>query len=327
MARELATAPEIALDTEGDSLHHYPERLALLQLGLPDGTVWLVDPLVLADLAPLAPVFADQARTLVLHAGDNDLVHLKRRYGLTFASVFDSAIAGRFLGLRALGLDVLHLFALKAALVDELGRTGRLAWVEEECAALAAQPAPERPVDPVPWLGVKGARELPPRALAVLRELWTLREELARTADRPPFKILNEDTLLRIAQAAPPDTATLGALAGITPRVLGRWGGAILDAVESARALPESELPVLPRPRRPTISGATSRRIEKLRRWRAGATERIGLEAGVVLPNRLITAIAEAAPRTLGELSRVDGVRRWRVETLGAELLAAMTGP
>jgi ribonuclease D len=363
VARELATAPEIALDTEGDSLHHYPERLALLQLGLPDGTVWLVDPLVLADLAPLAPVFADQARTLVLHAGDNDLVHLKRRYGLTFASVFDSAIAGRFLGLRALGLDVLletylgvtlpqsrqkddwsrrplspaqlayaaadvlHLFALKAALVDELGRTGRLAWVEEECAALAAQPAPERPVDPVPWLGVKGARELPPRALAVLRELWTLREELARTADRPPFKILNEDTLLRIAQAAPPDTATLGALAGMSPRVLGRWGGAILDAVESARALPESELPVLPRPRRPTISGATSRRIEKLRRWRAGATERIGLEAGVVLPNRLITAIAEAAPRTLGELSRVDGVRRWRVETLGAELLAAMSGP
>jgi ribonuclease D len=325
--------------------------------------VWLVDPIALTDLAPLAPLFGDRARTLVMHAGDNDLVHLKRRYGLTFASVFDSAIAGRFLGLRALGLDVLletylgvalppsrqkddwskrplspsqlvyaaadvlHLFALKARLVDELSRAGRLAWVEEECAALAAQPAPERPVDPLPWLGVKGARELPARGMAVLRALWALREDLALAADRPPFKILNEDTLLRIAQGLPRDAPTLGAIAGITPRVLGRWGGAILDAVEAGLALPDIELPELPRPRRPTISGATSRRIEKLRRWRAGATARIGLEPGVVLPNRLITAIAEAAPRTLEELAWVDGVRRWRVETFGPELLAAMTAP
>ena len=325
--------------------------------------MWLVDPIALTDLAPLAPIFADPARTLLLHAGDNDLIHLKRRYGLTFGSVFDSAIAGRFLGLRTLGLDVLletylgvglppsrqkddwskrplsaaqlayaaadvlHLFALKARLVDELARAGRLTWVEEECAALAAQPAPERLVDPVPWAGVKGARDLPPHGMAVLRELWALREELALAADRPPFKILNEETLLRIAQALPRDSAALGAIAGITPRVLGRRGGAILDAVERALALPDSELPVLPRPRRPTISAATSRRIEKLRRWRAGATERIGLEPGVVLPNRLITAIAEAAPRTLEELARLDGVRRWRVETFGGELLAAMTGP
>ena len=104
--RELAAAPELALDTEGDSLHHYPERLALIQIGVPEGGVWLVDPLALRDLSTLAPLFT-AGPTLVLHAGDNDLVHLKRRYGLAFAAVFDTAIAGRFLGGRALGLDVL----------------------------------------------------------------------------------------------------------------------------------------------------------------------------------------------------------------------------
>ena len=360
---ELTAAPEIALDTEGDSLHHYPERLALIQLGLPGGTAWLIDPLALPDLAPLAPLFADPARTLLLHAGDNDLVHLKRRYGLTFASVFDTAIAGRFLGGRALGLDVLletylgvtlppsrqkddwserplspaqiayavadvqHLFALRTKLVEELVRIGRLAWVEEECTVLAAQPAPERPVDPAPWFGVKGARDLPGRGLAVLRELWTLREELARAADRPPFKIMNEDTLLRIAQALPIDAVTLGALSGVTPRVLGRWGPALLAAVQRGFAVGEPELPVVPRHRRPIISGATSRRIERLRRWRAGATEQVGLEPGVLLPNRLITTIAEAAPSTLEALAEVDGIRRWRVETFGRDLLAAMAAP
>jgi ribonuclease D len=361
--KELSAAREIALDTEGDSLHHYPERLALVQIGLPTGAVWLVDPIALTDLAPLAPVFTDPARTLVLHAGDNDLVHLKRRYGLTFASVFDTAIAARFLGGKALGLDVLletylqvalppsrqkddwsmrpldaaqvayaasdvqHLFALRARLTEELERIGRLAWVEEECAALAAQLAPERAIDPEAWLGVKGARDLPPRGLAVLRELWALREQLARTADRPPFKVLSEDTLLRIAQTLPPDAATLGTIAGVTPRVLGRWGAGILAAVERGLALEETALPIVPRRPRPIIPGAMSRRIEKLRRWRVGAVERIGLEPGVVLPNRLITAIAAAAPRTLDELEAVEGVRRWRVDTLGLEMLAALAAP
>jgi ribonuclease D len=360
---ELAAAPEIALDTEGDSLHHYPERLALIQIATPGGAVWLVDPLALTNLLPLAPVFSDPARTLVLHAGDNDLVHLKRRYGLSFASVFDTAIAGRFLGGRALGLDVLlttylgvtlppsrqkddwserplsasqlayaaadvqHLFALKARMTEELARIGRLTWVQEECAALAVQPAPERPIDPDAWLGVKGARDLPLRGMAVLRELWALREQLARAADRPPFKVLNEETLLRVAQALPRDSVALGVIAGITPRVLGRWGAAIIAAVERALALEEVELPVLSRSRRPVIPGAMSRRIEKLRRWRAATTEQIGLEPGVLLPNRLITAIAEAAPRTLDDLGRVEGVRRWRVEAFGPALLAATTAP
>ena len=360
--RELSIAPELALDTEGDSLHHYPERLALIQIGVPTGDVWLVDPLALTDLTPLAPLFAAGPR-LVLHAGDNDLVHLKRRYGLAFDSVFDTAIAGRFLGGRALGLDVLletylgvalppsrqkddlserplspsqvayaaadvqHLFALKAKLIEELEKIGRLAWVEEECAALAAQPAPERPVDPDAWLGVKGARDLPPRGLAAMRELVALREQLARAADRPPFKILGEDTLLRIAQALPPDAATLGTIVGVTPRVLGRWGPAILAAVERALTLPEADLPVVPRRPRSVIPGAMSRRIDKLRRWRVTAVERVGLEPGVVLPNRLITAVAAAAPRTLEELGAVEGVRRWRVELLGQDLLAALASP
>ena len=356
-------AAEIALDTEGDSLHHYPERLALVQIGLPDGAVWLIDPIALTDLAPLSPMFTEPRRTLILHAGDNDLVHLKRRYGLTLTSVFDTAIAARFLGGKALGLDVLletylavtlppsrqkddwsrrpldtgqltyaaadvqHLFALRARLTEELQRVGRLSWVEEECAALAAQPAPERPADPDAWLGVKGARDLPPRGLAVLRELFTLREELARAADRPPFKVLGEDTLLRIAQALPTDSAALGAISGVTPRVLARWGPALLAALQRALALDETELPVIPRRPRPVIPGAMSRRIDKLRRWRTVAVERIGLEPGVVLPNRLITAVAAAAPRSLDELEAVEGMRHWRVEMLGQDLLAALAAP
>jgi ribonuclease D len=114
---------------------------------------------------------------------------------------------------------------------------------------------------------------------------------------------------------------------GVTARVLGRWGPALAAAVARALALPDAELPRWPQRPRPRIPGVVSRRVEALRRWRAGATERIGLEPGVLLPNRIIASIAEAGPRTVDELAAVDGVRRWRAQTIGAEIIAALSGP
>jgi ribonuclease D len=354
--RRLGAAPEIAVDTEGDSLHHYPARLALVQIADPAGDVAFVDPLAV-PLDALGAVFADPRIVLVLHAGDNDLAEFKARYGFTFRSMFDTSIAARLLGERTLGLDALlttwlgvelppsrqkddwsarplspeqeayaaadvqYLFALKSRLVEELERRGRLAWADEEFAALAAQPAPDRSADPNAYLRVKGARDLAPRTLAILRELHETRERLARASDRPPFKVLGEDTLLRIAQAAPRSVEELAAVHGCTPRVVGRWSSALLGAVAHACALSEVDLPVLERPRRPPGSAVMARRSELLKQWRATAAERWNLDAGVLLPNRLIAQLAEAGPTSPDELGRVDGLRRWRVETFGAEIL------
>ncbi|MGH7393476.1 MAG: HRDC domain-containing protein, partial [Candidatus Rokuibacteriota bacterium] len=109
------------------------------------------------------------------------------------------------------------------------------------------------------------------------------------------------------------------------PRAAARWGDAVLEAVRRALALPEPALPVLARPARaPGLSGAVRRRIEALRAWRAEAAPRFGLEPGVLLPNRLIGPVAQAAPRTRDELARVEGIRRWRVDALGEGILAAI---
>jgi ribonuclease D len=118
------TPGEVALDTEGDSLHHYPERLSLIQLAVASGDVWLVDPLALGDLGPLASVFTTPSVVTVLHAGDNDLVQLKRR-GFGFAALFDTSIAARFLGAKALGLDVLLETYLGVALPPSRQRDDR----------------------------------------------------------------------------------------------------------------------------------------------------------------------------------------------------------
>jgi ribonuclease D len=359
LADRLAHSPDIAFDTEGDSLHHYPERLALVQVADVAGDVFLVDPLALPDLSALGAVVADPRVRTVFHAGSNDLVHLKRRHRFTFARMFDTSIAARFLGMPNLGLDavlaeklavtlppsrqkddwsvrplsesqqryaaadVLHLMPLAERLREELEALGRLAWVEEECAALAAQPVPERVDDPDAYVRLKGARDLTPRGLAVLHDLYELRERLALAADRPPFKILGDATLVQLAARLPADRVALAAVPGCTPRVIDRWGERVLDTIARAPETPPALAPS-PQGRRPGLPGAARRRIEALRAWRAEASTRIGLEPGLVLPNRLITAVAEAVPRDVESLADIDGVRRWRAEAFGAEVIAVL---
>src|SRR2546423_7300939 len=49
---QIEDVDRVAVDTEGDSLHCYREKLCLLQVSLP-GRDYVVDPLAGVDLAPL----------------------------------------------------------------------------------------------------------------------------------------------------------------------------------------------------------------------------------------------------------------------------------
>ena len=350
----------VAIDTEADSLHHYPGKLCLVQLADDRGGAHLIDPLAFRDLSALGPVCDDAGVVKVLHAADNDLAYLKRLYGFTVASLFDTAIAARFLGVTALSLDgllrqylgiepgksrqkddwsrrplsaeqeayalndVLHLIALRARLLEALQVRGRARWVEEECAAVAATEVHDRPVDPDAYLGLKGSKELDRRGLAVLRELYQARETLALKLGRPPFMVLGNEGLVRLAALGPRDANAILGVPGCTPTVVRRFGEAILEAVARGQAVPDSDLPVRPRVPRPAVPVPVRRRAEGLRAWRVEASERLGLDPGTLLPQRLIDRLAAEPPADLDALARTDGVRRWRAELFGDDLLEVL---
>src|SRR5574342_126904 len=353
----LGRSKTLSIDTEADGLHHYPVKLCLLQVADDRGRGHLVDPLALPTLEPLGPFFADAGVVNVLHAADNDLGYLTRLYGFTVANIFDTAIAARFLGVTSLsrdGLlrdfigvdpgpsrqkddwskrplspaqetyalnDVLHLIPLRERLLEALRTKGRALWVEEECALIAAMPAPEKASDPDAYMKLKGARDLDGRGLAILRELYQARETLAIKVDRPPFMILGNEALVALAVLKPRDSNSILSVKGCTVNVVRRAGEAILAAVERGRAVPDSELPVRRAAPRPRVSGAGQRRSEALRAWRVEAAKLVELDAGVIFPQRLIDRLAHDPPRDLEALARVEGVGRWRAELLGAELL------
>jgi ribonuclease D len=113
LAQRLRGQPAIALDTEADSLYHHREKVCLVQLAAASGEAVLVDPLALRNLEPLRDVLADPRTVKVLHGADYDVTSLKRDFGFTFASLFDTMLASRLLGLPEVGLQ--------AVLRNELG--------------------------------------------------------------------------------------------------------------------------------------------------------------------------------------------------------------
>lgn len=346
----LGTGP-LAVDCEADSLHHYPEKVCLIQLSFSDRDL-LLDPLGDLDLSPLDPVLRDRSVRKLLHAGDYDLRVLDRDFGLRVRGLFDTMIAARLTGETAFGLaallrkhlgidldkrfqradwsqrplspemeryavmDTRHLSELAEKLTRRLRELGRGDWAEEEFSRLESVRW-SRTVDPEPFRRVKGSAGLDRRQLAVLRELHGLRERIARRRDRPPFRILQERCLLEIARRVPRSAAELLAVPGFPRRGRMRNGEAEwLRAIERACELPD---PACPERRRRGVrrrEARFERRLKALSRARDGIARELGLEPGLIGPRAALEALLDALDQ--GEGTSPSGpLRRWQLELLG----------
>ncbi|HEY5948911.1 MAG TPA: HRDC domain-containing protein [Kofleriaceae bacterium] len=354
---ELAGCRAIGIDTEADSLHHYVEKVCLVQLTAFGGASWLVDPLALRDLSPLAPILADASVLKVVHGGDNDVTSMRRDFSFTFRSMFDTSIAARLLGDTEVGLqalvrnelgielskgsqrddwskrpltakqeayalaDVAHLMALAARLTDRLAAAGRTEWAREEFEALASLPPAQKWTSPDDFRRIKGSAKLSRRQQAVLRELWAWREERAAAADRPPFKIVGPEILLAIAEQSPTTIDEVASALSSYPRQRSEIE-VVFAAIQRGLELADDELPAREQGERTTVSAAVRRRIEALRTWRDKQAKESRLDPAIVMPSRLIERIALAGPRTIAELAAIEGIRQWRVTEWGPALLA-----
>ena len=92
LVEQVAAEQLLACDLEGDSLHHYQERVCLIQISTPSES-FLIDPLAIPDLSPLAPVMTDPAIRKVFHGADYDIRSLHRDFGIEVTNLFDTMIA------------------------------------------------------------------------------------------------------------------------------------------------------------------------------------------------------------------------------------------
>ena len=100
----LRAADWLALDTEADSLHAYPENFASFNSALAHSDR-LIDPLAGLDLQPLWLEL--KKHQLILHGADYDLRLLRKNHGFVPNRIFDTMLASRLLGEREFGLGTL----------------------------------------------------------------------------------------------------------------------------------------------------------------------------------------------------------------------------
>src|SRR5262249_41876251 len=136
---------------------------------------------------------------------------------------------------------------------------------------LAKVPPAEHIVDTEGYWRIHAARDFSRRQMAILRELYLLRDQLAERRDRPPFKIFTDEVLSSIVKAEPHTATELGAVPGMSYGQIERYGQKVLLAVQRGE---QAELPTRP-DRSPRVDQATMARYDALHEWRkARAVER-----------------------------------------------------
>ncbi|AHG89646.1 3'-5' exonuclease [Gemmatirosa kalamazoonensis] len=358
----IQTTREIAIDTEGASFHRFVDRIYLLQLTARVGNAErsaIVDPLSAGNLPALGRVVEDPAVEVVFHDADYDLRLLHQDYGWRPTHLFDTRLAAQLLGIKAFGLaallerefglkldkkhqradwsmrpltddmldyaaqDTRWLLGLRDRLREQLERSGRLAWAQEEFARLEG--TRWEPEDPATgFMRLKGARDLSRRELALLRELVTWRDGVARELDRATFRVASNDVLFDVARRAPQSREELGAIKGVPRGSLEGRGNEILGAVRRGLAVPDAELPRYPRAPRWDRDPEFDARVSRLRSVREEAAQRLALDPGVLCPRERLEAVARRNPRSLEELAEVPDLRRWQIDVLGAAMLRAL---
>lgn len=277
----------VGVDAERASGFRYGSEAYLVQVHRRGSGTFLFDPTTIGTFAPLSEAMSTNALggdEWILHAASQDLACLEA-LGLTPERLFDTELASRLLGFERVGLgslverlldvrlhkahsaadwsnrplpiewleyaalDVALLPDLRDAVAAELAAQGKAEFAEQEFEAVRIRPP--KPAAADPWRRLSGGNRLKsPRELAIARELWLARDELARDRDTAPGRLLPDASIVTAATAQPRSAGHLASIKEFRGRAsrteLDRWWRAILTGKTT------DELPG-PRPRDPEV--------------------------------------------------------------------------
>lgn len=354
LCRKLAAHDYVTVDTEFLREQTFWPKLCLVQLAAPDIEA-IVDPLAPGlALDPLWQLMADETTVKVFHAARQDLEIVWTMAGLLPHPIFDTQVAAMVCGFGdsvsygnlvkkiagkdidkssrftdwsrrplsdkqltyALG-DVTHLRKVYAYLRDELDKTGRHAWVDEEMAVLTT-PATYQTHPEDAWKRLK-LRVKNRKALSVLMELAAWREELAQTQDVPRARIMKDEALYDIANQSPTAPEQLSRLRSLSEG-FSRSARAkeIVAAVKRGLERDMSEVPPL-RQGEPLSAEATAT-VELLKVLLKSAAARHG-----VAP-RLIADTSDLEKIAAQDAPDVAAMHGWRLQLFGEDALALKRG-
>jgi len=353
----LAREKRIAVDTESNSLHAYRGVTCLIQLSTASEDL-LIDPLALADVSPLGAVLADPRIEKIFHAAEYDLICLKRDFEFEVVNIFDTMAVARVCGFQRIGLgnmledllgvrhskkhqkfdwarrplpesarsyaqvDTHYLLPLRDALCEQLRSLGRLEEAREYIADMTRFELKSEEFDPDGFWSLARPNSLDKQQTAVLRELYILRDELAKSLDHPPQRLISNKALLQVVKLRPRSVKRLYDISGLPAWLVRQSGDEIIEALRHGLS---SQL-AIKRPAQEAIPPSIAERFAALHSWRRETAKARGVESDVIISRQALWDIAHRNPASAEDLAGICGLGPWRRATYGVDLLAVLEG-
>ncbi len=345
--QEMANSRAIAVDTEANSRHRYPEQLCLIQLATRN-KIFILDTILFSEIGPLKNIFLDTSIIKVFHTAEYDIRSFNRHFGFQIRGVFDTAIAAQFTGIKYFSLatllkdllgvtiekstrlqkanwgkrplstealeyaanDVRYLLELRQFLNIKLRELGRIPWITEECTRLEELRYELK--DPnTAYLSVKGAGKLNGTSLSILKALFLFREKVALHQRRPPQYIMPDSTLVHLAENPKSD---LSEIPGLGQSGLKRYGMSLERALKKGLTSP----PIY-REKSGRIGVKEQEQLKRLKAWRASIGALLSLDPSLIWPRVSLERLS-MDPHTLDiELTSSD-IRRWQRDHFASSL-------
>jgi ribonuclease D len=358
----------VALDAERASGFKFSQRAYLIQLRREGCGSHLIDPTSFENLEVLQAALQDV--DWILHAASQDLVCLAEVGLVPTAGLFDTELAGRLLGLPRVGLgpmietqlgfalakehsaadwstrplpeswlnyaalDVEFLIELWNVLDQQLIAAGKREWAIQEFDHVRRTTVPIERVDP--WRRTSGMHVIrSPREIAIVREVWQARDEIAREQDIAAGRILSDSHIVTIANSGLTTKSDLRTLSFMHLRNVKRHADIWIQAAIRAHELPEDLLPPVklpatgtPAPRNWEVRNPVAwRRLEFTRGKLAATAEELNLPIENLMTPETIRRVLWSPPET-PEMLRIElanfGARNWQIEIVAPVLETAI---
>ncbi len=349
----------IAVDVESAAFYRYYAKVNLIQIATRKEAA-IMDPQAITDFSPFQE-FASKSKCMWLfHGGDFDISMLAKDLQIFIPRMFDTRKAAELIGMNELGLraltekylgftldkhlqrcdwskrpltkamieygllDAVCLIPVYDCLLHEVNELGRLEWVMEECDAIASQAREVHEQAPDPYaFHIKGSSYLSLRSLAVLREVWSLREEIAATIDRAPFMLLSNQALLEIARLCPRSISGLNTIKGMNHEFLARYGSDLQKAIREGldAELVGLERPVQKHSREELLNAWEGELAKAIKEVRDKVANEVNIPPSVLAPSHALYSLAKIRPKTLGELVQSEILHDWQARLLAEEVI------
>lgn len=356
LIQTIRNEPQLAVDTESNSLFAYQEQVCLIQIATPSQD-YLIDPLAVLDLSSLAGIFANPKQQKIFHASEYDVICLKRDYSFEFVNLFDTMVAARILGEPQVGLgslletyfgitvnkrfqranwgtrplstamldyarmDTHFLFALKSMFETRLKERELWELAREDFAILCSTVPPVIEPNGKSCWKICGSTHLNGTQAAVLQSLCNYRDQQARKLNLPHFKVFSNDFLLDLCQDPPHSIDDLSSRRGASEQLIRRHGSGLLQAVNLGE-----ESPPLSRKRRIQPDEEFVKRLEALKDWRKAKAKELKIESDIVIPKDVLERIAALNPRNQTDLETIMSNTPWRYRHYGKSILKELSG-